>query len=313
MIWSSPCSENNVHHPPANLVKKKRQWIEVSIVAPTPYQELLVGQLASIGFEGFLQLEDSFSCYSPLTRWNRETKQSLENLLRNFENEFDGLHFPWKSRVIGQKNWNERWEKSIRIVEATSRIIIKPSWRKLRKQDKGKIVLHIDPKMAFGTGHHETTRLSMTLLEEYLHAGDTVLDFGCGTGILAISAVKLGAHSALAIDNDPWAIENVDENISRNRVGGCVTARLGDGTKLPRHSYDLIVANIDLPTIAATLKQLVKPLKSRGSLILSGLLVSDLTNFMNLISHQGIVPLEMVNENEWVAIALTKADASDNT
>lgn len=293
-------------------MKKKKQWIEVTIVSPAPYQELLVGQLASIGFEGFLQLEDSISCYSPLARWRQETRRSLGTLLRNFENEFKARHFSWKSRIIGEKNWNETWEKSIGIVEATSRIVIKPSWRKLRKRDKGKIVLHIDPKMAFGTGHHETTRLSMTLLEEYLHAGDTVLDFGCGTGILAISAAKLGAHSALAIDNDPWAIENASENISRNRVGRRVTSRLGDGTKLPKHSYDLIIANINLPTIAATLKHLVKRLKSRGSIILSGLLVSDLTNFLNLISHQGIVPLEMINENEWVAITLTKADASDN-
>jgi ribosomal protein L11 methyltransferase len=292
-------------------VKKNKQWIEVTIVSPAPFQELLIGQLASIGFEGFLQLEDSFSCYSPLARWRHE-RRSLGILLRNFENEFKVRHFSWKSRVIREKNWNETWEKSIGIVEATQRIIIKPSWRKLRKKDKGKIVLHIDPKMAFGTGHHETTRLSMTLLEEYLHAGDKVLDFGCGTGILAISAVKLGAHSVLAIDNDPSAIENAAENISRNKVGRRVTSRLGDGTKLQKHSYDLIIANIDLPTISATLKHLVNRLKSRGSMILSGLLVSDLTNFMNLISHQGIVPLEMVNENEWVAIALTKADASDS-
>lgn len=293
-------------------MKKKRKWIEVSIVSPAPYQELLIGQLASIGFEGFLQLEDFFSCYSPLARWKQETRRSLENLLRNFEKEFKGRHFSWKSRIIAEKNWNETWKKSIGIVEATSRIIIKPSWRKLRKQDKGKIVLLIDPKMAFGTGHHETTRLSMTLLQEYLHAGDQVLDFGSGTGILAISAVKLGAHSALAIDNDPWAIENAAENISRNRVGRRVTSRLGDGTKLPKHSYELIIANLDLSTITAILKHLVKRLKSQGTMILSGLLVSDLDSFMNLISHQGIVPLEIVNENEWVAIALTKADASDD-
>ncbi len=293
-------------------MKKKKRWIEVSIVSPAPYQELLIGQLASIGFDGFLQLDDSFSSYSLLARWKHGTRRSLEKLLHNFESEFKGHHFPWKSRIIGEKNWNETWEKSIGIVEATHRIIIKPSWRKLRKQDKGKIVLHIDPKMAFGTGHHETTRLSMTLLEEYLHEGDKVLDFGCGTGILAISAVKLGAHSALAIDNDPLALENAAENITRNRVGRRVASRLGDGTKLPKHSYDLIVANIDLPTITATLKNLVQRLKNQRTMILSGLLVSDLDSFIKLISHQGIVPLEIVNENEWVAIALTKADATDD-
>jgi ribosomal protein L11 methyltransferase len=291
---------------------KKKQWIEISIASPSPYQELLIGQLASIGFEGFLQVEDSVACYAPLTQWKKNMSAKLDLLLLNFGREFEGRPFTWKSRIIGEKNWNETWEKSIRIVEATSRIIIKPSWRKLRKQDKGKIVLHIDPKMAFGTGHHETTRLSLTLLQEYLHAGENILDFGCGTGILAIAAVKLGARSALAVDNDPWAIENAAENVSRNRVGRRVITREGNGTKLPKKPFDLIIANIDLPTITSTLGLLVKRLKGQGTMILSGLLVTDLENFMNLISHQGIVPLEIVSENEWVAIALTKADASDS-
>jgi ribosomal protein L11 methyltransferase len=291
---------------------KKKQWIEISIASPAPMQELLIGQLASIGFEGFLQADDSVACYAPLATWRKEMDRKLGTLLLNFGKEFKGRPFTWNSRIIGEKNWNETWEKSIRIVEATSRIIIKPSWRKLRKQDKGKIVLHIDPKMAFGTGHHETTRLSLTLLQEYLHTGDTILDFGCGTGILAIAAAKLGARSALAIDNDPWAIDNAAENVARNRAGKRVVTREGNGSRLPAKPFDLIIANIDLPTITSTLGLLVKRLKSPGTMILSGLLVSDLENFMNLISHQGIVPLEIVSENEWVAVALTKANAFDD-
>jgi ribosomal protein L11 methyltransferase len=292
-------------------VKKKKQWIEVSIASPTLYQDLLIGQLSAIGFDGFLQQDDSFTCYMPKRRWGKETKGSFEDILRNFEREFKGHHFPWKAGTIGEQNWTGKWKRSIGIIEATSKIIIKPSWRKLRKQDAGKIVLHIDPKMAFGTGHHETTRLSLTLLQEFLRPGDTVLDIGCGTGILAIAAVKLGAASALAIDNDPVAIENAAESIARNRVSRRVTPREGDFTRLPNRSFDLIIANIDLPTITKSLKHLVQRLTNRGSIIISGLIVSDLSGFMNLISHQGIVPLEMVNENEWVAIALTKADASD--
>jgi ribosomal protein L11 methyltransferase len=137
-----------------------------------------------------------------------------------------------------------------------------------------------------------------------------VLDFGSGTGILAIAAVKLGAASALAIDNDPWAVENARENISRNRVPRRVKAVEGDRRKLPKRSFDLIVANIDLPTITKSLADLLKRLKPQGTLIISGLLTTDLTNFLNLISHQGVVPLEMLNENEWVAVALIKADAT---
>jgi ribosomal protein L11 methyltransferase len=289
---------------------KKKQWVEVTISSPSKYQDLLVGQLAALGFQGFLQ-EDSFlSCYATQAVWKKGMKDRLQFFLNNFGKEFKGIHFTTTTKMISERNWNEDWEKSIGIVEATSKIIIKPSWKKLRKRDKGKIVLHIDPKMAFGTGHHETTRLSLVLLEEHLREGMNVLDFGSGTGILAIAAVKLGAVSALAVDNDPWAVENAQENISRNRVQRRVKAVEGDGRKLPKRPFDLIVANIDLPTITKHLGTLVKRLRPQGTLIISGLLTTDLTNFLNLISHQGIVPLEMLNENEWVSLALIKADAN---
>ncbi|MCX6144223.1 MAG: 50S ribosomal protein L11 methyltransferase [Ignavibacteriales bacterium] len=289
---------------------KKKQWIEVTITSPAPYQDLLIGQLGLVGFEGFLQEDASFSCYVPAAAWKKGMEKKLHTLLGNFGKEFAGMHFSTTTKTINERNWNEDWEKSIGIVEATARIIIKPSWKKLRKRDKGKIVLHIDPKMAFGTGHHETTRLSLVLLEEYVCSGARVLDFGSGTGILAIAAVKLGAASALAIDNDPWAVENALENISRNRVPRKVKVVEGDGRKLPKPPFDLIVANIDLPTITKTLAGLVKKLRPQGTLIVSGLLTTDLTEFLDLISHQGIVPLEMLNENEWVAVALIKADAT---
>ena len=289
---------------------QKRQWIEVTLKADSPFQDLLIGQLAQLGFDGFLQEEASFSCYAPAKTWKNGMAKKLQSLLGNFEREFKGKHFPMTKKTIHQKNWNEDWKKSVGIVEATSNVIIKPSWKKLRKKDKGKIVLHIDPKMAFGTGHHETTRLALVLLEDHLSADAQVLDFGSGTGILAIAAVKLGAKAALAVDNDPRAVENALENISRNRVPRRVKAIEGNAHKLPKRSFDVILANIDLSTIANSLPALVKRLKPQGTMIVSGLLTTDMTNFMNLISHQGVMPLEMVSENEWVALALIKADAT---
>jgi ribosomal protein L11 methyltransferase len=150
---------------------KKKQWIEVAISSPVPYQDLLIGQLALLGCEGFLQEDASFSCYVPVAVWKKGMEKELRTLLVNFGKEFKGVRFSTTTRTIDERNWNEDWKKSVGIVEATSKIIIKPSWKKLRKRDKGKIVLHIDPKMAFGTGHHETTRLSLVLLEEHLRSG----------------------------------------------------------------------------------------------------------------------------------------------
>jgi ribosomal protein L11 methyltransferase len=288
---------------------KKKQWVVVTIKSPARYQDLLVGQLAALGFQGFLQEDEELSCYVTPASWKKGMSGRLRFVLGKFGKEFHNARFPISTKTINERNWNEDWEKSIGIVDATSKIIIKPSWKKLRKGDKGKLVLHIDPKMAFGTGHHETTRLSLVLLEEHLRPGMKVLDFGSGTGILAIAAVKLGAASALAVDNDPWAVENATENIARNRVPKKVKAVEGDGRRLPKRPFDLIIANIDLPTITKHLSSLVNRLRPQGMLIISGLLTTDLTAFLNQISHQGVIPLEMVNENEWVAVALIKADA----
>lgn len=291
----------------------KKQWTEITIDLQASHQDLLIGQLAAMGFQGFLQEEDFFSCYLPRKSWTLRAQKSFAHTIKNFKSEFPETSCSWKTSIINYKNWNAEWEKSIGIVEATSRIIIKPSWKSLRKSDKGKIVLHIDPKMAFGTGHHETTRLCLVLLEEHLQRDATLLDFGTGTGVLAIAGIKLGARSACAIDNDPLAVENAGENVRKNRVANLIKLKLGDVSRLPGKKFDLITANIDLPTITASLKGLLPHLNEGGTLIVSGLLVTDLSKFMDLISHQGIVPLEVISENEWASVCLTKTDAhSDN-
>ena len=291
----------------------KKQWTEITVELRASHQDLLIGQLAARGLQGFLQEENFFSCYLPRRSWTLKAKKSFADTIKRFKNEFPESGCSWKTSIINYRNWNAEWEKSIAIVEATSRIIIKPSWKSIRKRDKGKIVLHIDPKMAFGTGHHETTRLCLVLLEEHLQRDATVLDFGTGTGVLAIAGIKLGARSAFAIDNDPLAVENAGENVRKNRVADLVKLKLGDVSKLPAKKFDIITANIDLPTITSSLKGLLPHLNDGGTLIVSGLLVTDLSRFMDLISHQGIVPLEVISENEWASVCLTKANAdSDN-
>lgn len=292
---------------------KTKQWIEIAVSLPEQYQDLLIGQLTGLGFQGFAQEKDTVSCFTARSSWNARSRTRFEEVLLRFRKEFPEADCSWKSSVVQNKNWNAAWEKSIGIVEATSRIIIKPSWRKLRKKDKGKIVLHIDPKMAFGTGHHETTRLCLVFLEEHIRERMSVLDFGTGTGILAIAAVKLGARHVFGADNDPVATENAAENIRRNRVERFVRLKTSDVSRLPSRSFDLITANIDLPTITNSLAALVQRLKRGGILIVSGLLVEDLARFMDLISHKGVVPLEIISENEWAAVCLTKADADSDS
>ncbi len=286
---------------------KRQAWIQLTVTIPESRQDLLVGQLAALGFEGFLQEERDLKCYIERSRWNSETKSGLKYCLEEFHTEFPDLGLQCSTAPIRKENWNLAWERSIGIVDAPPNIVIKPHWKKLRTRDRGKIVLHIDPKMSFGTGHHETTRLCLRLLQEHLQQGMSVLDFGSGTGVLAIAAVKLGAKQCVAVDNDSWTMPNIRENLKRNHVERKVKAILGDDLAIPPTTFDLIVANIDLPTITRTFHKLIRRLRKGGLLILSGILSQDLLQLYELMKHSGVSPIDMIEENEWAAIVLLNA------
>jgi Ribosomal protein L11 methylase len=285
---------------------KSRTWCQISVRIDEPYQDLLVGQLALLGFSGFVQEEKSLSCFISANKWTSTIRAKFQTTLERFKFEFPVVDLSFTVKLIREENWNKTWEKQTGIVEATPHIIIKPSWKKLPKHHRNKIVLHVDPKMSFGTGHHETTRLSLSLLERFLQPKMKVLDFGCGTGVLGIACVKLGAKSVMAVDNDPWAIENTRENIKRNNVQRQMTVRLGSVSALPRLKYDLIVANIDFRTISRFIKSIVDRTRRKGTIILSGILTSDMPALLPLFEKNLLVPVKLDHENEWTAVALRR-------
>jgi ribosomal protein L11 methyltransferase len=134
-----------------------------------------------------------------------------------------------------------------------------------------------------------------------------VLDFGCGTGILGIACVKLGAQSVTAVDNDPWAIENTKENIKRNNAQRQMKVTLGSVSVIPRLKFDLIVANIDFRTISRFIKSIVDRSRKEGTIILSGILTSDMPVLLPLFKKNLLVPVQLESENEWTAVALRRA------
>ena len=283
-----------------------RRWYRISLKIPLPYQDLIVGQLALNGLEGFLQEESHLHCFVPVDRWKTKQRRDFAQTLSRFRREFPTISLDQTTAVLLDRNWNKTWEKSAGIVEATPRIVIKPSWKKLRKKDRGKLVIQIDPKMSFGTGHHETTRLTLLLLEQYLRPKTTLLDFGCGTGVLAIAGAKLGASRVMALDTDPWSIDNARENVAINRVGATVKVLRGSAEKVLRKRFDFIAANIDLPTITKYLPALVRCLNYEGIMVLAGLLISDLKSILPLLQKRNLVPFELVEEGEWTALALSR-------
>lgn len=285
---------------------KDPSWTQLTMRIPESYQDLLTGQLRALGFEGFLQESQSLKCFIGSKKWNRETVARVEYCLKRFHEEFPRLSLKYSTALIRKENWNQTWERSIGIIDAAPGIVIKPSWRRLRARDRGKVVLRIDPKMSFGTGHHETTRLCLRLLREYVQPQMNILDFGSGTGILAIAAVKLGARRCIAVDNDSWTIPNIKENLKRNRVDKKVRVVLGDVGAVPKSSFDMIVANIDLPIIERVYANLIRRLTKGGLLIFSGILTADLLRLHKLIRQAGVTPIDVVEENEWSAIALVR-------
>lgn len=285
-----------------------QRWIQVSLSLPISYHDLLVGQLTELGFKGFQQEDDSLLAFLPDTSWNNKKLARLKTIVARFVEQFPDLCVEIHTRSFRTKNWNLLWERSTGIVDATRSIIIKPSWATLRKKDKGKIVIHIDPKMSFGTGHHATTRLCLELLEDHLTPGMRVLDFGTGTGILAIAAHKLGAGEVIAMDNDPWAIDNARENFRNNKLK---SVRLLHSSRIPRSlsQFDLILANIDLPTISKHFRSLLAHLRPNGFLIVSGLLQSDLSTFVTLLEQARVTPIALLGEDGWAALSLLKGNA----
>ncbi|MCK5571729.1 MAG: 50S ribosomal protein L11 methyltransferase [Bacteroidetes bacterium] len=165
------------------------------------------------------------------------------------------------------------------------------------------MALTINPKMSFGTGYHESTRLAAGLLESYLRPGMTVLDTGTGTGILAIASVKLGAREATGIDTDEWAHNNARENADLNHVRHLVHLRLCSVKDLDRKRFDIILANLQKDVIQELLHDMVDRLGPTGILILSGLLEADESPMEEELRAEGVCIMQKVQENEWIALA----------
>ncbi len=255
----------------------------------------LVGEF---GFEGFLEDEQGFHCYIKKKLWDDTTPQEIQDAVAVFSD----VSFSIISITeLQQQNWNEEWEKTIQPIHISEKIIITPSWHPI-VEEKEKIVITIDPKMSFGTGYHESTRLMLRMMEQCISPHVTVLDIGTGTGVLAIAAIKLGAASALSIDIDEWSANNGNENIDRNNLRGKVEIRTGSLEVVPEISFTIILANIIRATILELLPDMISKLAPNGFLLLSGLLAEDRTGIEQaLLSHHCIVT-SVLQENEWIGI-----------
>lgn len=223
-------------------------------------------------------------------------KLQQEGLIRNFNVE---------ESIFEERNWNEEWEKSLNVIRVTEKIIIRPSFREYTAKD-GEIIITIDPKMSFGTGEHQTTKLIIQMLEKYNLTGMKILDAGTGTGILSVAAVKLGAERVIGFDIDEWCYENALENCTINNCSGQVEIRIGDINIVPESDFDMILANIQKNILLELSGAFINKLRSKGLILLSGLLQQDEEDIIKDYSSKGFRHLETSHMDEWIAISFEK-------
>jgi ribosomal protein L11 methyltransferase len=279
-------------------------YIEVEIATDQELVDQLVGILSQLGFEGFWEDGSLLKCYISDQRWSPALNEEVQTTIHRMMRPSSTARPAIVVRTIEGKNWNEEWERTIKPIHVTDRIVIAPTWHTYIPQPD-EIVLTIDPKMSFGTGYHETTRLVLRLMEKHLNAGAALLDIGTGTGVLAIAAIKLGAHSAVGHDIDEWSSTNAGENVCLNHVEREVTIHQCELHALPPSRYTAIAANIQLNVIIPLLPDMKARLLPGGVMFLSGLLAVDREEILRRLTEYGFRIVEELSENEWIALAAT--------
>ncbi|MBS4036346.1 MAG: 50S ribosomal protein L11 methyltransferase [Ignavibacterium sp.] len=267
------------------------------LITADPYNaDLLSGILWELDITG---LSEEVNCLKVFS--SSILKNDIEVLLRNLVNNKMLRTFNVEENFIEEKNWNEEWEKSREIITISERIIIKPTFKDYHSKP-GEIVLTIDPKMSFGTGEHQTTKMVLRLLENYIKPGMKVLDVGSGTGILAIAAVKLGADSVIANDIDEWCYKNSIENSELNDTTNKIDFRICTINEIEEDNFDLIIANIQKTILIEICRDFKTRIKQGGILILSGLLYVDEEDILQVYNTAGFTKIEGIQMEEWIAI-----------
>ena len=246
------------------------------IVFPPRFSEIVIALLSDYGFESFADTEKGFSAYIPEKNFDIATFEALE-IFSNKE-----IRITYALNKIPEQNWNAIWETNFEPVLIGSECYIRAPFHPVLAGIRYEII--IEPKMSFGTGHHETTHMMSVLLMEQNVCGKDVLDMGCGTAVLAILAKKMGASEVMAVDNDEWAFSNAIENIERNHVSE-IRVMHGDAALIGAQQFDLILANINRNVLLSDIPAYASALKKGGTLLLSGFYESDVLQITKKLNN----------------------------
>ena len=261
-----------------------------------PASEILMAELAQVGFESFVELDDGLEAYIPKTVWKNDLLDDISFIKKS---EYD---IQYTQKTIAPKNWNEVWESDFKPIVIDDRCAVRATFH---EPIDTAYELIITPKMSFGTGHHQTTFMMLQHLLDMDLEGASVLDMGCGTGVLAVLAEKKGGAPIDAIDIEPWCYENTKENALLNNCKS-IRAHQGDSSLLVDKKYDVIIANINKNVLIKDMSVYSFCLNTGGTLLLSGFYTSDLEDIQNSCEVAQLEYVSHLEKQNWIAAKFSK-------
>ncbi len=272
-------------------------YIALTIQCTQPSQaDTLIAYLSEAGFDGFEELTDSMIAYRQADGWDpAEVTIELDR---------QGCAYSWK--VLEKTNWNQLWESNFEPVRIDDFVGIRADFHEPMRGVEYELI--ITPKMSFGTGHHATTRLMVQAMRSLVRPGDRILDFGCGTGVLAILAKKLGAGEVIGIDIEDWSVENARDNAWINQLEDMrfsCSDQIGD-----QGVFDRILANINLNVLLANMGAMRTALSPQGILVLSGILLEDLVEIERSLEKAGLQRKSHQEHKGWICLQAVHRQAT---
>lgn len=268
--------------------------LQITISTNEPaQQDILIALLADMGYEGFEQQDDALQAFLPEDAFDAAALTAL----------LGPMDLAFQTRLLAERNWNEEWEKNFSPVQLGDFCAIRAHFHAPIPGVSHELI--ITPKMSFGTGHHATTFMMLEAMQQVDFKEKTVLDFGAGTGVLAILAERLGASRVLAIDNDNWSIENAKENIKENN---CIRIELRKAETIPgNQQFDIILANINKHILIREMAVIAQQLKQGGVILMSGLLMEDFEDIDNQAKINNLSVSARTTKGSWSCLKMEKS------
>lgn len=284
-------------------------WYQIRIIVNDETEDAITNFLFELGCIGCQQINNEIAAYFSDTCLIHEICQQIAK----YRTELASLGFNLSRRKIklctlDNKDWHSAWKKNFKPIFISNKLIIKPSWENL-KQPTNAFVIEIDPKQAFGTGSHDTTRMILEFLDNHLEKNYFVLDVGTGTGILSITAVKLGALKVIALDIDPIAVVTAKENFKKNKTWAATELFVGEVNALLPSSpiFDLILANLNKKEILNLLNDFNRLLKHSRRFVITGILKEEQADVIHAIDkYPNFKIVEEVEKRGWVGLVVKK-------